>query len=203
MASETTIANHTLRLLKAQRITSLTDGTKNANVLNDLYTEVRDTCLRAHTWKFGTKLDTMARLATAPTFEYDYAYALPSDWIRTISLHDNDAGLGAINYREAEVANVGALLCSIETAYLKYVYRVTDPNRMAPDFREAFAYALACQAPGISNMSADNWEKLERDATRKMNRAKSTDSLGMPADQRPVGSWVSSRQSWPSTRWPR
>jgi hypothetical protein len=57
--------------------------------------------------------------------------------------------------------------------------------------------------PGISNISAAAWELLEKDAISKVNRAKSSDSLGSPAAQRPVGSWVASRQSWPSTRWPR
>lgn len=203
MASTTDIVNRALRLLKAQRIASLTDGSKNATVANDIYTGVRDDLLRAHTWKFATKLTTLGRLAAAPAFEFDYAYSLPADWMRTISLHDNDAGLGAVNYREAEVANTGALLCSIETAYIKYVYNVTDPNRMASDFRTALAYELAVQMPGIANLSGAEWERLEKGAQKHLTRAKSADALGTPAQRRPVGSWASSRNSWPSTRWPR
>lgn len=201
--SDTNIANRALRLLKARSITSLTDGSKNANVANDVFDEVRADLLRGHTWHFARRLLKLARLSTAPAFGFDYAYALPADWIRTVSFHDNDAGTGAVDYEEIEVADVGALASSIEDAYLKYVYAVVDPNRMTADFRTALSYGLAVTMPGISNISAAAWELLEKDAISKVNRAKSSDSLGSPAAQRPVGSWVASRQSWPSTRWPR
>ncbi len=201
--SETDIVNRALRLLKAQRITNLTDGSNNANTANDIYEGVREEVLRTHTWHFARKLATLARLSTAPAFGFDFAYALPADWIRSVSLHDNDAGLGNVNYEEAEVDGSGALLCSIENAFLRYVYDVTDPNRMSADCITAFAYALAVQMPGISNISNTGWDRLEREAKSKMTRAKSTDSLGSPALQRPIGSWVASRQFWPSTRWPR
>lgn len=203
MASTTDIVNRAMRLLKAQRIASLTDGSKNANVANDIFAEVRDELLRAHTWKFATKLVTLARLSTAPTFEFDHAYALPSDWIRTISPHDNDAGAGTVNYREAEIADVGALLASIETAFLNYVYRVTDPNRMDPSFRTALSYELAVQMPGIANVSNAEWERLESGAARHLMRAKSADGLGSTPIQRPRGSWANSRHSRPRDRWPR
>ncbi len=42
MATDNTqIANRALRLVKAGRITALDDGSKNANVVNDIFTEVR------------------------------------------------------------------------------------------------------------------------------------------------------------------
>ncbi len=201
--SETDITNRALRLLKAQRITSLTDGSNNANTADDVYNGVREEVLRAHTWHFGRKLVELARLSTAPVFGFDHAYALPSDWIRSVSLHDNDAGLGNVAFEEAEVAGAGALLCSVENAFLRYVYNLADANRMSADCRTAFVYALAVQMPGISNISIAGWDRLEKEARRKMTRAKSSDSLGSPAQQRPVGSWVTSRNSWPSTRWPR
>ncbi len=203
MASDTNIANRAMRLLKAGRIASLDDGSKNANVAIDVYDEVRDDLLRAHKWNFNKRLVLLARLSTAPAFGFDYAYALPSDWIRTYSLHDNDAGTGSVPFEEAEVDGVGALLCSVETAYLKYGYALTDPNRMTPDFRTAFAHSLAVNMPGIPNISAAAWERLEDQSTKKLNRAKSTDALGQPPERRPAGSWATSRQSWPSIRWPR
>ena len=201
--SDTNLVNRSLRLLKAGAITSLTDGTKNANVAVDVYSGIRDETLRSHTWHFARKLVKLAKLSTAPVFGFDNAFALPSDWIRTITFHDNDAGLGNAAFEEVEVAGVGVLASSITDAYLKYVYRVTDPNRMSPDFQTALVYALAIQMPGISNLSTAGWERLELRATRRLNKAKSSDSLGSPSEQRPVGSWVSSRQSWPTTRWPR
>ena len=201
--SDTDLVNRALRLLKSGAITSLTDGSKNANVSIDVYDEARDDMLRSHTWHFARKLVKLAKLSTAPVFGFDNAFALPSDWIRTVTLHDNDAGLGNSVFEEVEVEAVGALASSITDAYLKYIYRVTDPNRMAPDFRTALVYSLAVQMPGISNLSTAGWDRLELRSIRRLNKAKSSDSLGSPLEQRPIGSWVSARQIWPTTRWPR
>jgi len=194
--STTGIANRALRLLKARRITSIDDGSKNANVVSDVFDSVRDDLLRSHTWRFALRLVELGRLATAPAFKWDYAYALPSDWIRTFRVSDNDAGTGGIAYEEGEAENTGAILTSAQNVYLMYVYRVTDPNRMPPDFQTALAYALAVDMPGISNVSAAEWQLLERRASRKLIRAKSASSLGSPPSPRPTGTWSASRQAW-------
>ena len=190
-------------MLKAGRITSRTDGSKNANVANDIFEEVRDELMRSSNWKFARKLAILARSATAPAYQYDYAYPLPNDWIRTVEVHDNDAGTGNVDFVEAEVAGVGSILTSVENVYIEYIYKVTDTNRMDPLFRTALSYALASNMPGISNISANAWDALENKATRRLNKAKSTDALGSPPPLRPTGSWATARQSWPSSRWPR
>ncbi len=201
--SDTDLANRALRLLKAGRITSRTDESNNANAVNDVFDGELESLLRGHKWNFAKKFVTLARLSTAPAFRFDFAYALPSDWIRTISVSDNDAGTGVVNFEEAEIENVGALFCSIEQVFFSYVYRVTDPNRMPPDAQTAFVYALAVAMPGISNIGAAAWEALEKRAVHRLIRAKSADALGQPPGKRPAGSWATSRQSWPSSVWPR
>lgn len=203
MASDTDVANRAMRLLKANRIASLTDGTKNGNVAIDVFTEVRESLLRGHKWKFNKLFVELSRHATAPTFKYDHAYVLPSNWLRTYSLHDNDIGRGSVDFEEGEIEGVGVLLCSIENAFLKYGYTLVDPNRMSADFRTAFAYALAEAMPGISNISGPAWIDLKKDAKDKLRGAKSSDALGQPPDRRPAGSWAATRRSWPSSRWPR
>ena len=101
---------------------------------------------------------TLAQASTAPAMRYDFAYVLPSDWVRTISLHDNDAGVGHVSFEEGQQEDVGVLFASISTAFLAYVSLVTDPNLMPPDFQTAFVYALAVQMPGISNIGVTSWE---------------------------------------------
>ncbi len=63
MASDTSITNRALRLLKANRITSLTDGSNNANAAKDVFVEVREELLRAHNWNFGRKWAELAKLS--------------------------------------------------------------------------------------------------------------------------------------------
>ena len=202
MSSDTDIANVAMRLLKANRIASLTDGSNNANKAVDIFSEIRDSLLRSHNWNFATKRQKLARSATAPTYEFDYAYPLPSDWLRTIAVHDNDAGSGIVLYREEEVAGQGAIITSSEDIWIRYVYRVTDPNRMSADFRMAFSYVLAVALPGISNLSADREDRLEGRANAKLRMAKHSDAIAATPERRPAGSWVGVRSGYPGRAWP-
>src|SRR3546814_5810833 len=69
----------------------------------DLYEYLRDDLLRGHTWNFATRMVELTVNATAPAMEFDYAHDLTADWLRTITVHDNDAGQGALPFLEMEV----------------------------------------------------------------------------------------------------
>lgn len=193
MPGETDVINTAARLVGAEAITSITDGTKTANVASDIYEELRDNLLRSHPWNFATKRVQLARSATAPTFEFDYAYVLPSDWLRTISVHDNDAGSGTLFNRMEQVGSQLVLVASSEQVYLRYVARVEDPNLMALDFRRALEVSLARDFAIPLASSNTLYEALSRRADRDLMQARSTDSMGSPPEQRPRGSWASSR----------
>ena len=203
MASDTGITNQALRILKANRITSLTDGSNNANAANDVFEEIREDLLRAHNWNFATRRQKLAKKTNTPVSEFDNAYALPSDWLRTVSVHNNDASAGTVLWREEEQDDVGVILSSADELWMRYVYRLTDANRMAADFRAAFAHALALAIPGVSNLSAAREVELKKEAKRRLNRAKHSDATGSVPERRPLGSWVTSRGGYPSGRaWP-
>lgn len=203
MASETGIANAALRLIGGERITSFTDGSKNANVIQDCYAEVRDDLLRSHDWNFATKRQKLARSSTAPAFGFDYAYTLPSDWLRTVSVHDNDAGTGTFVYKTEQVGDQRVIVCDAEDVYLRYVAQVTDPNMMPADFRRALEFALARDI-AVPIASSNTLEDQLAKRTKSMRaKAMSTDAMGSFPDPRPRGSWADSRGGgWPG-RWPR
>ena len=204
MASDTGIANVALRLLKANRIVALTDGSNNANAANDVFASVRDGLLRAHNWNFATKRQKLAKSATTPVSGFDNAFPLPSDWIRTVHVHSNDAEAGNPPlYREEELDDGGVIVTDVDELWMRYIYRVTNPNRMAADFQAAFAHALAVAIPGVSNSSAAELAELRTEARSLLNRAKHSDALGSSPERRPPGSWITSRGGSPSGHsWP-
>lgn len=193
MPSETDIVNGALRLVGGSRITSLTDGSKNANVANDLFDELRDDLLRSHPWNFATKRKKLAQSGTSPVFEFDHAYPLPSDWLRTISVHNNDAGTGTVLYRVEQVAGQAAIVTSSDDIWLRYVARVSDPNLMSTDFRRALQLALARDLAVPIAASNTLQDSLGKQAERVLARARSNDGLGAFPERRPRGSWVESR----------
>lgn len=202
MASDTDIANVALRLLKAQKIV-FSDGSKNANVVDDVFEDTREDLLRSHNWNFATKRVKLTAGGTAPTFEFDNAFLFPADWLRTVSVHDNDAGAGALLYRHEEVNSVGSIITSADEVWMRYIYDLSTSTLMPADFRMAFSYALAVAMPGISNLSASREDLLERSATRVLRRAKHADAVGSSPESRPAGSWVTVRGGYPGWRaWP-
>lgn len=193
MASDTDIANHALRLLGQGTIVSLDDGSDTGNKVDDIYEDTRDNLLRSHPWNFATKRVQLARSSTAPAFEFDYAYVLPADWLRTISVHDNDAGHGTVLYRAELLGTQRVLVSSSDAIYLRYVSQVTDPNLMSVDFRMAFVLSLARDL-SISIASSNTMqESFDRQAQRALAKARSTDAMGSFPEFRPRGSWASSR----------
>ena len=193
MPSETDVVNVALRLIGQTSIVSLSDGSDTANMADDIYEEVRDDLLRSHNWNFATKRVQLAQSSTDPDFEFDHAYVLPSDWLRTISAHDNDAGHGTVLYRMEQVGSQLVLVCSSDALYLRYVAGVTDPNLMSADFRRAFAESLARDLAIPVASSNTMQEQYAAAALRTLARARSSDSMGSFPEFRPRGSWASSR----------
>lgn len=192
MASETSIANQALVFLGAKRITSLSDQSKNANVLDDLFDEVRDQVLAKHSWNFATKRAELGRDATDPAFDFQYRYTLPANWIRTISVHPDEAGRTPLYHKEAG----GFIEASSEQVFLRYVARIEDANMMIPPFRRAFSAALARDASIAITDSRTMFESMKELAEEELQAAKSQDALGGSPETRPAGSWVTARFGW-------
>jgi hypothetical protein len=193
MPSETDVVNVGLRLIGATTITSLSDGSTNANTADDIYSEIRDDLLRSHPWNFATKRVQLAQSATDPSFEFDHAYVLPSDWLRNISVHDNDAGHGTVLFRTEQVNGQLAIVSSSDAIYLRYVARVTDPNLMAADFRRALSLSIARDLAIPLASSNSMQEQYAVAVSSALARARSADGLGGFPELRPRGSWAASR----------
>lgn len=193
MAADTDVVNIAARRIGQTPITSLTDGSPMANAADDIYADTRDSLLRSHNWNFATKRVQLAQSATAPGFEFDHAYTLPADWIRTVSVHDNDAGHGTILFRMEQVASQRCIVTSSDEVWLRYVARVTDPNLMTDDFRYMLAVKLARDLAIPMTSSNTLYEELSSEFKTLLAQARSTDAMGSFPELRPRGSWASSR----------
>lgn len=192
MPSKVDIANNAFRLLGASRITAFDDGTKNANSVSEIYDDVHQELLQ-FPWNFAATRVKLAQLATAPAFGYDHAYALPADWIFTISVSNNDAGIGTILYKEEYQDGQNVLLSSSDDVYLRYTFNLEDTNRMSAKFRKALSTALA-QGMAIDITNSNTVEdQMDKRASKALSRAKSSDGIQSFPERRPLGSWRNSR----------
>ena len=88
MASVVNMCNSALNLLGASTISALTDDTKNARLCNQRYENVRNRVFRSHAWNCLHKRVQLAKNTTSPVVEYSNAYALPSDCLRVLKVHN-------------------------------------------------------------------------------------------------------------------
>lgn len=191
MASNIGIVNSALLKVGASKtIVSLTDDTPNAIKANALFDILRDALVRSGAWNFATKRVKLAQSTTVPVYEYDFGYPLPSDWLRTLQVHDNDAGSGAVEYRMED----GSILSSATELWLLYINRVTDPNVMTADFRELLALKLAVElAIPVANSKSLRTVLLQ-EFRRERRTVKTASAIEDFVDRFPDGSWITTRQ---------
>jgi len=141
MASVVNICNSALNLLGASTIASLTDDTKNARLCNQRYEPVRNRVFRSHAWNCLHKRLQLAQNSTAPVVEYDHAYALPSDCLRVLKIHNGstDSIASDLNYK-LEGRNI---VTDIDTVFVIYIALDTDPNNYDTYLRESISHQLA------------------------------------------------------------
>jgi hypothetical protein len=206
MATKTSLVNIALGYAMCDRVNAVdTDTSTEAKAARDVYDTKRDSLLRGYLWSFAKKRDVLSTVVSAPDFGVDYAYALPSDWLRTISVHPSDSDFALCRYKH-ETIPVSAtptkvIVTNISTAiYLRYVWKMTDVSLFDPMFQEAFAWDLASFFALKIKQSASHAEFCGKEHKKAISIAKSTNSIEDWPDEFPVGSWTASRDKW-SDNW--
>jgi len=141
MASVVNICNSALNLIGASTISALTEDTKNARLCNQRYEPVRNRIFRGHNWNCLNKRVQLAQNSIAPVIEYTYAYALPSDCLRVLKIHNGttDSIATDLDYK-VEQKNI---VTNQTTVYLVYIALDEDPNNYDAYLREAISHQLA------------------------------------------------------------
>ena len=150
MASAVNICNSALNLLGASTISALTEDTKNARLCNQRYEPVRNRVFRGDNWNWLIKRVQLAANSTDPVVEYAKSYALPSDCLRVLKIHNGttDSIASDLDYK-IEGKNI---VTDETTVYLVYIALDTDPNNYDVYLREAISHQLAADlAYAITN----------------------------------------------------
>jgi hypothetical protein len=134
--TEVSICNSALIKIGADRITALSDDNKRAILCNEQYSKLRDEVLQAHLWNFAIGRVEIAKDATAPAFEYDNRFLLPTDVLRVFYAYPME--------NEIEFKREGKYLLSNEdTMKIVYVKQTTDTSEFSPVFAECLSYRIA------------------------------------------------------------
>lgn len=192
--SKVQIMNLALRKLGAETIMNPTQNVKRAKAINDIYDVMLDDELAKHPWNFAVNRATLAVLATPPAWGYDYAFQLPVApyCLRVLELLEHrDEGY---EYR----IEGRTLVTDSDSARIKYIKRVTDPQQHSAWFDQVFSARLAAEAAFDITNSRAKEDQMWTLYVAKLEEAQEHDAWeGMGTTDDEVvdddGSWVSER----------
>tara|TARA_X000001382_G_scaffold83850_1_gene59338 strand:- start:11305 stop:11904 length:600 start_codon:yes stop_codon:yes gene_type:complete len=181
MASDVDIANTALTSLGATTITSLDENSNAARVINQRFNNVRDDVFRSHPWNCLISRVDLGQETTTPAFGYAHQYALPADFLRVLEFTN-----GTLTYpQDNMISNSGGavyviegkkLLTDEDTAKIKYIARVTDPNQLDANVIEALAARLAMECCYKITGSTSMIQQMRSLYEDKIKQARFTDA---------------------------
>lgn len=117
------------------------DGSAYAAHCARFFPIARDEALEEHPWRFAVKRSLLALSGTEPS-SWAYQYAIPSDYIRALSILPEDYG-SDIEGTEDYVVEGDYIMTNTEAATLHYISRVSDTTKWSPSFTAAVGWKLS------------------------------------------------------------
>lgn len=191
--SDIALCGAALIRLGAEPITAFEEGTAEADIAGALYPVVRDGLLSAYPWSFATAQRALAQLSGVPVADFAFAYQLPADFLRALSLGRGGVGSGGMGNGGVGSGGWGQTVSSgrgaeyriherrihtnVEMPVLTYVFRPAESG-FPPYFDKALTDKLSAEfcLPITENTArADLLHKL---AEQSFQQAKTADAQG-------------------------
>lgn len=193
MASDVEIANRALSKLGDKTIVSLTEDSNSARAINECYVLVRKNEIRRHPWHFAKKRALLAASATAPAFDFSYAYPLPSDCLRVLMPHPESDSVqydGKVDWKLE-----GRSILSDQAGPLKITYLadVTDSEQFDAAFVDTFAARLAAEVSMRLTGSAEKRKLALEEYRMSLLEARRVNAFEQFSIERPMGDWEIAR----------
>ncbi len=125
MLSSIQLSSRALLKIGANTISSFDEGTVESEVASNMYDFIRDALISSHPWTFSYAQSELVKITSVPVADYDYAYQLPNDLLRIISVGSTALGEGkGVDYRVAEKK----LHTNEDNIIISFIYRQSEEN---------------------------------------------------------------------------
>lgn len=215
MATVTEICNAAISLAGARsKITTIDEGSPEANACLNHYGFVRDETLRSYDWNCARMTVDLAQL-TCSVQRWMYEFAVPTDCLRIRRLNDIPVPSPQQWYElAADKDNTGepisVILCNVSAVAAIYTAQITDTSRWDAGLTSTVVYGLAARACYELNGKQDRaqeltkmWQgMLERAAADMMNESPNPSPAYVPEMLQARGyddGQVVIGQAWPAT----
>jgi len=167
------VAQKAMVLIGLEPLTSFTDNTDEALVMNTIFEDVVADCLAQNNWNFATGQKQLSRLTDVPADRWDAAYALPTSpkvlQVQTVTIDDAPQSYDIyerylyINAQESDVV------------VLNYIFR-PETQYWPPAFTMWVIFRLASVLALSVTRKADIAGQFTTLAENQFRRAKARDS---------------------------
>ena len=174
------VAQRAMVLVGMEPLSSFTDSTDEALVMNTTYEDMVEDCLAQNSWNFATGQIVLSRLADTPVDRWDSAYALPTDpaviQVQTITIG------GAVQTYDIYEKYIYINASENDEVVLNYIYRV-DTQYWTPAFTLWVIYRLASVLALSVTRKADIAKSYREMADLQFRRAKARDAQQVTTQQ--------------------
>lgn len=177
MASQIEIINRALSFLGAKPITSLTDGSTEADVMSAVYDGIRDVVMESREWAFASARIELAKDVATPPYGFGSQFSLPSGVLRILDVR-SDTKESRTTYNSLDWVREGdKIYCDAERAFCRYMKRITDTTLYPPSFQHALATRLAAETSITFTESSTVRKEMWALYAAALQEAASLDSL--------------------------
>lgn len=173
MASKETIANRALQKIGVTRISSLTEGSKNADEVNFCFDFLKDAELRANFWTFAIQRAALAADTETPISGRAYQYSLPGNFLR---MAPEDPSFMA-DRREYLIEGRKIITDLAAPLYIRYVRNDVPEDEFDAMFADALAMRIAMEIAEPLTQSSSKREAAEQAYKYFIDLAKKTNAI--------------------------
>jgi len=173
--------NSALQRVGAATILSLSDNSPEARACSVAYDSNRRDELRKHPWNFAISRIVLAPDATAPAFDYLYAFTLPSACLRV--LRPKTPNL------DWKVEGRKILTNDGNTLYLRYIADIEDAAQWDSSFYNVVAAALAIDIVEKLTQSNTKKQQLFAEYNDAIKMAKRMNAFESGPEEAPDDDW--------------
>lgn len=170
--SALSFCNQALIRLGADQITSFSEETAEAEVSLGLYETTLRYLLSAYPWSFATGYKSLGQLKERPLADFDYAYQLPTDFLRALSIGEQSQK----NSHGGQYRIRGrAIYTNQSSCLLRYIFRPQE-EALPAFFGEALIMRLATAFSLPLTESVTKADLLVKQAQSSYEQAKLIDA---------------------------
>lgn len=177
MTSAVSICSNALLLLGDKPISDFSENNDRTRIVSNIYEYKRDKVLRLNDWKCAIKRVILSPDSTEPDFEWGWRFALPADWLRTLSVGET-RGMQDDYEQEGRF-----ILMQRNACYLRYIYRNEDESTWDPLLIDAMTQVMVAALAYPITKSTSKQATEEEIVRDVLKTARAVDAVDNPPEQ--------------------